>query len=158
VDHQGYAKLIGRYEAGGAELRAAVAGLTAGQLRAFPVPGTWSIHQIVVHMMDSDLIGSDRMKRIIAEDNPTLVGYDESRFADRLSYHEQPADEAVEIFDRNRRLFAVALRRLPAEAFDRTGHHTETGRIALGYMLGHYVEHLDHHLEFVRRKRAMLGA
>src|SRR5687768_452033 len=109
-------------------------------------------------MMDSDLVGSDRMKRIIAEDHPTLVGYDESRFADRLSYHEQPADEALEVFDRNRRLFAVVLRRLAPEAFGRTGHHTETGRVTLGYMIAHYAEHLDHHLAFIRRKRAMLGA
>jgi hypothetical protein len=158
VEHQGYAELISRYQAGGAELRAGVAGLTAEQLRAFPIPGMWSIHQIVVHMMDSDLIGSDRMKRIIAEDHPTLVGYDETRFADRLSYHEQPADEAIEIFDRNRRLFAAVLRRLPPEAFDRTGHHTEKGRVTLGYTLANYVEHLDHHMEFIRRKRAMLGA
>jgi hypothetical protein len=51
-------------------------------MRAFPVPGTWSIQQIVLHMMDSDLIASDRMKRVIAEDRPTLIGYNETAFSE----------------------------------------------------------------------------
>jgi len=47
-------------------------------LLAVPVPGTWSLQQIAIHMMDSDLIASDRMKRIASMDKPLLCGYDET--------------------------------------------------------------------------------
>src|SRR3972149_10983035 len=81
-------ELIEQYAAGASKLRPAIASLNAQQLNAFPVPGTWSIQQIVLHMMDSDLIGADRMKRVAAEDRPpTLIGYDESAFARGLFYH-----------------------------------------------------------------------
>ena len=69
---------------GGEKLRQAIKGLGREDLTAFPVPGTWSIQQIVIHLMDSDLIGTDRMKRIIAEENPTLVGYDQDKFVASL--------------------------------------------------------------------------
>ena len=58
---------IERYAAGANVPAEAIRGLTPTDLNAFPVPGTWSIQQIVIHLMDSDLIGSDRMKRVAAE-------------------------------------------------------------------------------------------
>ena len=57
-------------------------------LLAYPVPGSWSIQEIVIHLVDSDLILADRMKRIIAEDNPTLIGFDETQFTRNLHYNE----------------------------------------------------------------------
>jgi hypothetical protein len=150
-------ELIERY-ATGAEIPAkSIAGLTRADLLAFPLPGTWSIQQIILHLMDSDLIASDRMKRVIAEEGPTLVGFDESAFAKRLGYEELPAETAAEIFRLNRQLTAAILRRQPDSAFERTGRHTERGNVSLAQLLETYVNHLDHHLGFIRRKRELLG-
>lgn len=80
--------LIDQYEKGSDDLRMAVRGLQRDDLLAYPVPGTWSIQEIVIHLMDSDLISADRMKRIIAEENPSLIGFDESRFVKNLFYQE----------------------------------------------------------------------
>ena len=66
---------------GGQKLADAVRGLRREDLQAHPVPGKWSIQQVVIHLMDSDLVTTDRMKRVIAEDNPTLLAYDEEKFA-----------------------------------------------------------------------------
>src|ERR1700733_6868945 len=98
-------ELIEQYSRGGEKIATAVHGLIREDLLAFPVPGTWSIQQIVIHVMDSDLIATDRMKRMIAEDNPTLIGYDETRFSKSLYYNIQPAADAVAILDLNRKLF-----------------------------------------------------
>jgi len=148
--------IIAEYERGGRLLREAVEGLSDAQLKAFPVPGTWSIHQIVVHLQDADLVGVDRMKRMIAEENPLLVGYNETLFANRLAYHDQPIAEAINLFDLARKQLVHVLRSLPAETFDRSGIHTEVGRVTLGSQLRKYNEHLEHHLGFIRKKRAML--
>ena len=150
-------ELIDQYQQGGEKLRKAVAGLSDADLKAFPVPGTWSIQQIVLHLMDSDLINADRMKRIIAEENPTLIGYDETKFTSNLFYHDQSAADAVTIFDLNRKNFAMLLRKLPAAAFDRVGTHNEAGVMTLTQWIKRTSNHLEHHLKFIIEKRAKLG-
>ena len=149
--------IIERYEKGGDDLRMAVKGLTREDLLAQPVPGTWSIQQIVMHLADSDLILADRMKRIIAEENPTLIGFNETLFAKNLFYDEQSVDDAVTIFEFNRRNFARVLKKLPPEAFDRIGTHNERGPLKLSAVLEMTVKHLKHHLEFIVQKRETLG-
>jgi hypothetical protein len=149
--------VLERYAGGAGMLAAAIQDLTRADFLATPVPGTWSIQQIVIHLMDSDLIASDRMKRIIAEENPTLVGFDESAFAAKLFYDKLDPLVAAEVFQKNRELTAVILRSLPAGAFERVGMHSERGALTLGKLLTTYTEHLEHHLKFVREKRALLG-
>jgi uncharacterized damage-inducible protein DinB len=151
--------LIERYAIGATQLAPAIAGLSHEQLNAFPVPGTWSIQQIVIHLMDSDLIGADRMKRVAAETRPpTLIGYDETAFARNLCYDQLDPLAACQLFELNRRLTSEVLRRLPVAAFARTGHHNEHGPVTLAELLQTYVDHLDHHLKFVRQKRQLLGS
>ncbi|HVX86782.1 MAG TPA: DinB family protein [Phycisphaerae bacterium] len=145
------------YAAGAGYVREAIAGLGADDFRAVPVAGTWSIGQIVIHLMDSDLIASDRMKRVIAEENPTLVGFDEAAFARNLFYEKQDPQVAAEIFRMNRELTAVVLRSVPESAFKRVGTHNERGCVTLGGLVELYVGHLNHHLGFIRHKRQLLG-
>ena len=141
---------IEHYAAGAGKLYGSIAGLHRRELGAFPVPGTWSIQQIVLHLMDSDLIGSDRMKRVAAEDNPTLIGYDETAFAKNLPYGDLDVQMACDIFEKNRIMTAEILRRLPVAAFARTGNHNERGTVSLAELVETYVGHLEYHLEFIR--------
>lgn len=150
-------ELVERYAAGADVPARSLAGLSQADLLAFPVPGSWSIQQIILHLMDSDLIGSDRMKRVAAEEHPTLVGYDETAFSKRLGYEHLSADRAAEIFRLNRLMTADVLRHLPDSAFSRSGYHTERGEETLEMLLRGYVEHVEHHLKFIREKRKLLG-
>jgi hypothetical protein len=149
-------ELIEAYARGASGPAEAIAGLSPQQLNAFPVPGTWSIQQVVLHLMDSDLIASDRMKRVIAEHEPQLIGYDESAFAQRLHYEKLDAQAACQVFALNRQLTAVILRNLPDEAFQRAGLHNEAGRQTLAQLVQTYVNHLEHHLRFIKQKREMV--
>jgi uncharacterized damage-inducible protein DinB len=150
-------QLIDRYFAEAGDLAKSIAGLSREDLLAFPVPGTWSIQQIVLHIVDSDLVLSDRMKRVIAEEKPLLIGYDESKFAARLHYDKQDTALACKVFADNRRLTGDILKHLPDEAFERIGIHNERGKVTLNDLLANAVNHLQHHLTFVRKKRALLG-
>jgi uncharacterized damage-inducible protein DinB len=149
--------LIDRFEAGGALLNYAVGGLTRDQETARPGPGAWSIAELAAHLADSDLVATDRMKRVIAEDRPVLLAYDENAWVARLAYQDQPATEAAALFAANRRWTARVLRRLDEADFARVGQHTEHGPLTLAELLATYVGHLDHHLRFLYAKRANLG-
>lgn len=148
---------IDQYAAGASTPASWIRGLSRDDLLAVPVPGKWSIQQLILHVLDSDLIASHRMKRIIAEDQPLLVSYDETAFADKLGYEHLDAGAACELFRLNRDQTAQILRRQPESAFTRTGIHTQRGKITLLENIQLYSQHLTHHAPFLIEKRARLG-
>ncbi|HEV2293021.1 MAG TPA: DinB family protein [Tepidisphaeraceae bacterium] len=154
-------QLIEHYESGGEKLALAIRGLTREDLLCIPPAdanvGRWSIQQLVIHCMDSDLVSTDCLKRMIAEDNPPLLGYDENKFAANLFYDDQPAEEAAALVDASRKLFAKVLRKLPEGAWSCKGTHNERGEVTVGAYLKSTVDHLEHHLKFIHAKRAHWG-
>jgi uncharacterized damage-inducible protein DinB len=149
--------LTDSYLAGVQTLRDAVAGMTREQLLARPVPGKWSTLEVVCHLADFDPIHADRMKRVIAEDRPSLLGADETRFAAALAYHQRELEEELAIVEKTRRQMARILRALSEEALARVGVHNERGPLTLEQLLAGTAGHLTHHVKFIREKRKALG-
>lgn len=149
--------LIETYVTATAKVRQAIQGLTREELQARPGPGQWSIQEVVIHLVDSDEIAIDRMKRILTEDNPPLLYADETAYVDRLFPHELDLEDALTVFEIGRRQFARTLRQLPDEAFQRKGTHNRRGEVTVAQMLASYVKHIDEHLTFVHGKRASMG-
>ncbi|HEV3121737.1 MAG TPA: DinB family protein [Isosphaeraceae bacterium] len=145
-------ELIESYVAGSQKLRQAVGGLSREALLARPGPGDWSIQEVVIHLVDSDMISIDRMKRLLTEENPTLLYADETAYVQRLFHDEQSIEDALTLFEIGRRQWARVLRKLPDEAFARKGTHNRTGTVTVGGMVETYIKHVDHHLEFVHAK------
>lgn len=154
MDH---AALLDAYRKGPDQLRSAVAGLGHEHLLARPIAGKWSTLEVVAHLADFDPIYADRMKRIIAEDKPTLIGADESRFAAALAYHERDVNEELTIIEATRGQLARILRTLPDAALQRVGNHSERGPLTLEQFLTGIIEHVNHHLKFIVEKRQALG-
>ncbi|HEX8912956.1 MAG TPA: DinB family protein [Humisphaera sp.] len=145
------------FEDGGRKLLKAIDHLDERDFTAHPVPGKWSIAQLVAHVTDCDLVLAERVKRVVSEDNPPLVAFDEEKWAAALHYEVQPTRETAELFALHRRLLAGTLRLLPAEAFKRTGTHSARGPMTADQILEMAVKHLDHHLTFLYEKREALG-
>jgi uncharacterized damage-inducible protein DinB len=148
---------IEQYLAGPAMLRKAVAGMTAEQLKARPVPGKWSTLEVVCHLSDFEPVYADRMKRVISHDNPPLLGADQEQFAATLSYQERDLEEELKIVETTRSQMARILRRLPAEAWSRAGVHSEYGPRTLEQLLTTITNHIPHHVKFIEEKRKALG-
>jgi hypothetical protein len=149
--------LIDEFVAGVPQLRRAIAGLGPEQLKARPVPGKWSTLEVVCHLADSDQVWCHRMKRVIAEDRPLLIGYDETRFTAALPYHEADLEAELALMEAMRRQMALILRGLPESAWSRTGVHNERGLVTLEEMLRAETEHVPHHVAHIREKRKALG-
>jgi hypothetical protein len=154
-------ELIDQYASGGEKLSLAIRGLTQEDLLAPPPDepevGKWTIQQVVVHLADCEGVHADRIKRVIAEENPTLLAFDENKWAAGLHYEAQSAEDAVKLVELTRKQLAVVLRELADEAFSRSGTHSEAGRKTLEELVRTTVEHLEHHVKFIHRKREMMG-
>lgn len=148
---------IERFATGGERLTKAVAGLGVADVTQRLAPGKWSILELVVHLADSDAVVIDRMKRILTEENPPLLSFDEEAYVARLHYGEQSLEDALLLINLGRRQFARVLRRLKPEEFARRGTHNRAGVVTVGELIEQYTDHLDHHLGFLLGKRRTLG-
>src|SRR5262249_1489901 len=151
------AELTNGYVAGVEMLRKSVAGMTRERLLARPVAGKLSTLEVVCHLADFEPIYADRMKRVIAEERPTLLGADQNRFAAALAYQDRAIEEELAIIEQTRRQMARILRTLPAEALTRVGVHNERGPRTLEQLLTGAIDHLPHHVKFIHEKRRALG-
>lgn len=150
-------ELIEKYLAGPKQLRAAVAGLTREQAMKRPVPGKWSVLEVVCHIADFEPVYVVRMKQVIAHDSALLMAMDQDRFAATMAYHSRDMEEELRIIEDTRSSFGRILRTLPPEAYQRTGVHTERGLKTLEELLNYITIHIPHHLPFIAEKRKALG-
>lgn len=151
------ATLVDRYQAGAGALARWISGMSREQLLATPVSGTWSMQQLVVHMLESELAAVHRMRRIVAEDTPLLIAYDETLAAKNLEYDTADVAQVAQLFALLRAFTTSWLRTLDAAAFARQGVHNQRGKVSLATMVAMYAEHAEHHEKFANAKRVALG-
>jgi uncharacterized damage-inducible protein DinB len=137
-------------------VESAIEGLSEDQMRFFPIPGTWSIHQIVLHLTDAELVFADRFKRFIADEDPQLAPFDENRWMAHLAPTSRQAKHAAKLLTLARQDISALLATLPPEQFQRKGAHPQMGTITLLAHLKRANWHLEHHLKFIHQKRALL--
>jgi organic hydroperoxide reductase OsmC/OhrA/uncharacterized damage-inducible protein DinB len=150
--------LIDTFERCAIDVRDAVEGLTADELKARPMEGKWSTLEVVCHLADTDIYFTDRIERTIALDNPLLMGVDERPYPDKIGFQEQPIEEELELMSILRRRTARILRRQPDEAWQRTAVHSGTGLLTLENLISKAIGHVHHHLPFIAEKRVALLA
>src|SRR5215208_979740 len=92
------AELLERYRRGPELIASALTGAAGSEVDFRPAPQKWSVRQIVAHLSDSELVAAERMRRIIAEDNPQIVAYDQNKWAENLDYSRRKPSQSLEMF------------------------------------------------------------
>lgn len=111
-----------------------------------PAPGEWSIHEIVVHIADSEAASFFRCRRFLAEPGSTVPGYDEALWARKLDYHSQSMDAALELFKWLRGNTHALIKDLPESAWHSTVTHSENGVMTMDNWLDTYERHIPDHI------------
>jgi len=139
-------------------LSRAVSGLSPSQQGTVEKPGKWSVRQVVAHLADSELVGGFRFRMTLAQDRPTLPGYDQDLWAERLRYQESDIDRALGDFAAFRAGNLRLFRRATPEELDRSMRHAERGEERLSHLIRLYAGHDIVHLRQIARIRRAIGA
>ena len=143
--------LIRRYAEGPALIRRTLARVPAEALQWRPASGKWSVHEIILHCADSESHSHGRIRFLLAEPTPLIVGYDQDRWATTLEYHNLPIEAALATIDAVRANTVPLLERVPDEAWSRTGQHSQSGTYTADDWLTIYAEHLEVHARQIDR-------
>lgn len=112
-----------------------------------PASDRWTIHEIIIHIADSEANSYVRCRRFLAEPGSSVPGYDESGWARELRYHEQSTDDALELFKWLRAKSYALVKDLPESVWSNTVHHSESGVMTLDDWLDTYARHIPEHIE-----------
>ena len=117
-----------------------------------PSPQSWSIHEVIIHIADSEANAYVRCRRFIAEPGSGVYGYDENKWAKALDYHHQSTDDALELFRLLRYNSYKLLKTVPEEVWrTATVNHSETGIVTFDQFLKTYEEHIPVHIRQMDR-------
>jgi hypothetical protein len=143
--------LMARYASAAGDFEAVIADVREDELDARPIDGEWSVREIAHHVCDSEMTSAIRLRRLIAEDNPQIVGYDEMEWSLRLHYPERPIGPSVVAMRGARDTTLSILERLTEAEWERAGTHSEAGAYSVDRWLQIYAEHPREHGEQARR-------
>lgn len=137
-------ELLARYRTGYAAVADALGELSDAELDHSPAPGEWTPRMVAHHLADSEATAFIRLRRLIAEEDPVIVGYDEAEFARRLHY-DRPIAASLGVLRAVRQASLELLESLGPDEWDRAGTHSDSGRYSVDDWLRIYAGHAHDH-------------
>lgn len=117
-----------------------------------PAPREWSVHEVVVHMADSETMGAIRLRKLIVEPGSTLMTYAEAKWADLLDYRNQDMEDALQILKLTRQTTYRLLKTLPDQVFMHSVSHPEYDvPYTIEKWLDIYSRHIPEHIEQLKK-------
>lgn len=116
-----------------------------------PTPEKWSVHEIIVHLADSEANSYIRARRFIAEPGLSVMAYDQDRWATELCYHDQSTDDYLALFRSLRGTTYHLIKNLPENVWSNTIDHPENGIMTMDDWLDTYEQHVRVHVAQMKR-------
>jgi hypothetical protein len=123
-----------------------------------PFPEAWTIHEHIVHMLESEVAAFHRYRRAVAQPGTAALGYDEEIWTPCLGYHEQDLADCLAAFKLLRRIAAAHLRRIADRDWTSLAYvHDSQGRVDLEAWIRDYTDHVAIHLGYIQRNLSAAG-
>ncbi len=116
-----------------------------------PAPKEWSVHEILVHLADSESNAALRARKLIVEPGGMLMGYDQDKWTVELDYHDQSYEDALEIVRLVRKTTYELLMKQPDAVFEHSVKHPEYDEpYTFEKWLNIYSQHIPGHIEQIK--------
>lgn len=151
--------LIERYRTAFDDFEAALKKIPKEAWLFQPAPHEWSVHEVIVHLADSETNSYLRARRLVAEPGLPLMAYDQDVWAKKLDYHAQNTDDALALTRLVRQMTYDLIKDLPDEAWTHSVVHPEyEAPYTFGEWLRIYAEHPRVHAEQITNNHALWKA
>lgn len=115
-----------------------------------PTESDWSAAEIIQHCGDSETFAATRIRLLVVDPEPIIVGYDQDAWVHAFEYGALSADDAFEVIDAVRRTTHRLIVRLDERQWEATGRHTQSGPYSALDWLASYGVHLHDHADQIR--------
>ncbi|MCS0652041.1 DinB family protein [Cytobacillus firmus] len=143
--------LIEEYSRGYTMLRESISELSEEEIRYKPGMDKWSIHQIIIHITDSELVATHRMKKVLSEPEPLLPAPDQDAWASSLVYEQLDREQYLLLFKMLRSSMLPIIHNLTNEQLERVAVYPDGARLTFKDLLDFRVDHIRGHLEQIER-------
>lgn len=110
-------------------------------------PGKWTMRQFLIHLVDGECVFLDRVRRLIADQEPLLLAFDENRWAGQLFAMQRDLAAAGRLFAASRAALSELVALCPPALHGREGRHSERGTRTLAQVVRFVHQHNAHHLD-----------
>jgi hypothetical protein len=154
-------EILARYANGPAQLQAALDGLSGADLDIAPDLDSWTIRQIVHHIVDGDDIWKIFIKAALGNSEATfeLQWYwdiPQTAWAESWAYASREVEPSLALFRANRRHIAQLLQVIP-DAWERSLTINWPGgdlqQVTVGWVIEMQSQHVTGHIEDIHRIR-----
>lgn len=125
-------------------------------LRLAPEPGEWSVFQCIAHLVDAEIMMSSRFRWIVAQDQPTLMGYDQDLWMNHLHSEDESVEDVLSLFRVLRTANLALWNRSTEEQRARFGLHSERGPESYDLCFRMMAGHDRFHMAQARRALAVV--
>lgn len=116
-----------------------------------PSPNSWSVREIIIHIVDSDVNAYTRLRTAIAESGQAVSPYNQDKWACNLCYEIQSIDDNLELFKQLRKLTHYLLLNISDSAWNNFFIHPERGNLTVTEYLKLIVDHVNAHVNRMLR-------
>jgi hypothetical protein len=114
----------------------------------------WSVVEVVCHLRDAEEISLQRTAAMRDQDTPLIIGYNQEALARERDYRNTDLRAALSSFIVFREQHITMLSALTPEQWERTGQHSEFGRITIFAFAVHKASHDAIHCAQIARQLA----
>jgi hypothetical protein len=133
------------------QLRKQLENLSDDEVNCLHPPYTWTLKQVIGHLIDVERIFSYRMLRIASGDQTPIPGYEQDAYVAHMDYQSVGMSSLLDELEHLRMANGLLVRRLSVEALQRQGvasGHATSARANLFILAGHVV----HHANIIQRR------
>ncbi len=144
-------EILQRYHKAVEEYCSIAVGLKEEVLNLSLAAGKWTIWEQLVHIVDVELVSSFRLRKILAQDKPLLLVFDQDAWVDKLDYSGFTPVDLANVLKGFQAYNGALLANLHPKQGERVGIHEQKGKVTALDIVTHNVNHIEHHLETIKK-------
>jgi hypothetical protein len=115
-----------------------------------PAPDEWTIHEVVVHLADSEADAYVQCREVVAEPGRVVAYFNQDKWWRSLNYEGQDVDETLDLIRLLRRANLTLLRSAPDDVWQNQIEIVNVRPMSLEFWLRTYNRHLSEHINQLR--------